>query len=193
MVPPDPRDFGLSEESFRRIEKQNTKDTSLGEILGDAVPFVVCLFLLLHSTEETGWFRLGLGLGTLLFGLLLVSALVSKVARVFRSWVISSEDLAKYAKYRARVSDYSNELAEQQKREEERKQRLYEAKRRKVKWWQSLNGREFEEELAKLLGERGLVARRTGGPGDEGIDLIIERSGKEILLIRPLVGRHCAA
>ena len=41
-------------------------------------------------------------------------------------------------------------------------------------WWRTLSGQEFERAFAELLVRKGYKLRHTGGPGDQGADLLLE-------------------
>lgn len=49
-------------------------------------------------------------------------------------------------------------------------------------WWQTLDGRRFEIELATVLARLGYGVTRTGGAGDGGVDLVLSRAGREVLV-----------
>lgn len=49
-------------------------------------------------------------------------------------------------------------------------------------FWQSLNGWEFENELAHLYEQLGYSAELTPSSGDEGVDIIIHKGGKRIIV-----------
>ena len=88
--------------------------------------------------------------------------------------------------------------AEKERREAERVQRRAErtrskaetarleverARRRKFEdYWLSLNGTEFEREMARVLRALGYRVKSTPGSGDGGVDLILTRSGKTIVV-----------
>ena len=62
--------------------------------------------------------------------------------------------------------------------EKARQETLLVEQRKKEKYWQSLGGVEFEEELAKLFRSRGYQIQTTPKSGDQGIDLIAKKNGK---------------
>ena len=49
-------------------------------------------------------------------------------------------------------------------------------------WWWSLNGWEFEEEVAKIFNKNGYKATVTKKTGDGGVDIIMYRDKKKILV-----------
>lgn len=70
---------------------------------------------------------------------------------------------------------------DRKKRDEERK--MHEAaKRTKAEYYQTLDGWQFEKEMAALLTRRGYRVKRTGKPGDSGVDLVLRCGGHEIIV-----------
>ena len=49
-------------------------------------------------------------------------------------------------------------------------------------WWQTLDGRRFEIELAAVLRRLGYDVTRTGGAGDGGVDLVLSQAGREVIV-----------
>jgi hypothetical protein len=49
-------------------------------------------------------------------------------------------------------------------------------------WWQTLDGRRFEVELAMVLERLGYDVRCTGGAGDGGVDLVLSQAGREVIV-----------
>jgi restriction system protein len=49
-------------------------------------------------------------------------------------------------------------------------------------WWQTLDGRRFEVELALVLKRLGYNVRWTGRAGDGGVDLELSRGGHEVIV-----------
>jgi hypothetical protein len=54
--------------------------------------------------------------------------------------------------------------------------------RRRESWWRGLTGANFETELANLFRNRGFAVRRTGGAGDQGVDLVLDKGARKILV-----------
>ena len=70
------------------------------------------------------------------------------------------------------------------KRAQERARREAEqARRRKlVEHWMSLSGPQFEQELATVYRDLGYSVKSTAGSGDGGVDLILRKDGKTIVV-----------
>lgn len=51
-------------------------------------------------------------------------------------------------------------------------------RRTQAEYWQALSGREFERELARLFSRLGYEAQVIGGPGDRGVDIVLERANR---------------
>lgn len=49
-------------------------------------------------------------------------------------------------------------------------------------WWQTLDGRRFEVELARELTRLGYDVTLTGRAGDGGVDLVLSRAGREVIV-----------
>ena len=59
--------------------------------------------------------------------------------------------------------------------------RLAELKK-KVDWWWTLNGWEFELEVAKIYDKAGYRVEVTTGSGDKGIDIVLHKDGKKTVV-----------
>lgn len=53
---------------------------------------------------------------------------------------------------------------------------------RQERYWKSLKGAKFERALARLYTDMGYSVEQTKGSGDEGIDLILRKNNKEIIV-----------
>ena len=49
-------------------------------------------------------------------------------------------------------------------------------------YWQALTWREFEKEVANLFREIGFLVTLTPGSGDEGVDLLLSKAGKRVIV-----------
>jgi len=54
--------------------------------------------------------------------------------------------------------------------------------REEESWWRGLTGQEFEHALGRLLTQKGYRVRHTGGPQDQGADLILESARGTIVV-----------
>lgn len=59
---------------------------------------------------------------------------------------------------------------------------IEELKRQQIDFWRSLNGWQFEHEVAKVFQKRGFTVNVTKGSGDRGIDLEISNNNKRIIV-----------
>ena len=87
----------------------------------------------------------------------------------------------KYSNYKKRLSEYP----EEEILEIKEKERLLEIKRKKADYWFSLNGFQFEEEVANLFKKSGNFSEvvKTKGTGDGGIDLVLTHvDGTKVLV-----------
>ncbi len=78
---------------------------------------------------------------------------------------------------------------DRKKRDEERK-RHEEAKRTQVEYWRMLDGWQFEREMAALLAKRGYRVKRTGKPGDSGVDIVL-RCGNQKIIVQCKAHKTC--
>lgn len=84
-------------------------------------------------------------------------------------WRRSQEDYPAYLRYESAVSTYRAELAHWLRTQE--------------LWWQSLDGRRFEIELAMLLQKREYKVQWKGRSGDEGVDLALkDKDDRDIIV-----------
>lgn len=180
MLPPKPTDFGLSDEMLRLIDGQLKKGMAPRSFFEAVAGLVMCL-ILFNAIEDTG-LRLLFIAGCVACAYGALTFCLQRSARLLRGFRISGEDWANHARYRTHLNAYLRWKAEARKREEERRQQEHEARRRRLEWWQQLDGRRFEKELAALLERYGYTVKRTGGPGDEGVDLLVQKSGDKILV-----------
>jgi hypothetical protein len=55
--------------------------------------------------------------------------------------------------------------------------------RKQQEWWRGIDGRGFELGVAKVLLEKGYSVKHTGSSwGDEGVDLVLVKDGKKIII-----------
>lgn len=90
-------------------------------------------------------------------------------------WTVIAEE------WRVLEEKRRSEEEEKRRRDEERRKRE-EAKRRQVEWWKTLDGWKFEREMAALLQRRGYGVRKTGKPGDSGVDLVLVCGSQKIIV-----------
>ena len=62
------------------------------------------------------------------------------------------------------------------------RQQRAEEQRRQLNWWKSLNGKQFEKELAGLLKQLGYGVSLTPYSGDGGVDIFIMEGTKHIVV-----------
>jgi hypothetical protein len=88
------------------------------------------------------------------------------------------------------LKEYEHQLAqykvfkerERIKEEERRAKEEKERERKSWEYWTELSPFEFEDEMAELFRESGYDAKVTPATGDGGVDIILSKGGKEILV-----------
>ena len=77
-----------------------------------------------------------------------------------------------------------NEILRKFRRWEFRKRRkASDELRKQQEWWRGIDGRGFELGVAKVLTEKGYSVKLTGSSwGDEGVDLVLMKDGKKIII-----------
>lgn len=177
---PTLQEFSLSEEVAGRIERQIKPDMSF------RLFWIYLTVLLLGAgaygrADDSRWrsfFIILAGIGGLGVGVFFVE----KVCRLLHGFQISDEQWANHARYRTASNAYLDQEAKIEEVRRETERRTRESLRRQVGWWQSLDGWKFENEVAALLTKGGYTVQQTGGPGDEGVDLILRQNDATILV-----------
>jgi hypothetical protein len=164
---PKPEHFGLRPETLDYFSRQ------VGEVGGGVALLGATLGLLLwlRAQEGLGWFLLGGCLAGAFVGLL-----IDKIRVWQHRWCVERNPAyPSFLRYRQAEQDYSGfrDMALQKKEED---------LRRKESWWKSLTGRECERELVQHYRKRGYQVDWTGGPGDEGVDFVIRKGGRKIVV-----------
>ena len=110
-----------------------------------------------------------------------------------RSRLLASPVASQIKLYENAIATYTEEEreAERAKREAERARRAAETERLKIErarrrkledYWMSLSGTAFEREMANVLRALGYRVKSNPTSGDEGVDLILNRPGKTIVI-----------
>ncbi len=204
---PELADFGIKPEEYalysQRIERFSWRSFSFALNLFLFLFVVIYVLLLTKWESELGIRNLltsfygSLMISSLLPGLIVIAGVCGEVgnaiarsnqSRLFRSPVASQIKL-----YERAIATYAEEEreAERQQREDERARRGAEtarlkaerAQRRKLEdYWMSLSGADFERELGNVMRALGYRVESTPSSGDDGVDLILKRPGKTIVV-----------
>jgi hypothetical protein len=164
IVQPNARDFGLSQETLARVERLLEKDMPL-RVAGGCLAGAVVTLILIAGIEDTGW-RVLSCVACAVFGFRVLQFVYQKTVRLALNLAVSSNDWANHARYRWAMLSYRDTAAaaerewrdqqmrkmqveqERQRRElrvkQERQRQESEAKRRRLNWWQSLDGHECD-------------------------------------------------
>ena len=151
MTKPQLHEYGLSESDYNKYKNLpkiiERKIINVGAILGVSVAFVTFLFRP-HIEVLLGGIWIGLIFGSILFYIL----------SIFISDWLSTKN-----KIYARILEYDNNLRAYLKTQKD--------------FWKSLNGREFEKELANIYDMKGYTVELTPPSGDQGIDIVLHKQG----------------
>jgi hypothetical protein len=169
--PPKVEDFGLTPERVRILREPVSasnvwKNRSL--LVGHASVILVGVAVTYEGTQSIVATALLVFFG-FFFYLFVAAILVTGVIAAFSSiWRRFQPDYREYRRY-------TRELARYQLR-------FFRWLRMQEFWWQTLDGRRFEIEVAITLEKLGYDVRRTGRPGDGGVDLVLSRDGRETVV-----------
>ena len=200
---PELQDFGITPEEYA-LHKNNGPPRHFHDVAWTTfgIPLVVVI-VVSAATQDI--------LEGILWGIVgvipsfVVSVVVSGVAETFvwnraRDELLESPVASKIKLYEdaKAAHDTMREEAERMRQEEEKAQREAEKARRKVEtarlkverarrrklegYWMSLSGTDFEREMANVLRALGYRVKSTPSSGDEGVDLILKRPGKTIVV-----------
>ena len=205
---PELQDFGVTPEEYALYEGQDyplysDRAMIVGAIITPLVVALVTFVITGNLRTAVGYGLFGIFPGSL-FGAVVLSGIVIAMERhkwnrardeFLESPVASKIKLYEDAKA---VHDTMREEAERMRQDEEKAQREAEKARRKVEtarlkverarrrklegYWMSLSGTDFERELATVLRGLGYRVKSTPISGDEGVDLVLKRTGKTIVV-----------
>lgn len=169
---PTPENYGVTEsrvavfrDPFRITERMLEPPFFQVYLAGT---FVLAFVLVYDAIESVG--------GAILLSFLAWGAFLLGGALVIQLVVLPFEVL-----WRLTQKDYRASKAFEKARADHR-ERLAAWFRTHVVWWRSLDGRSFEAELGRLFAERGYEVRWTGESGDEGVDLILRKGSRTVLV-----------
>jgi len=186
---PVPEDFGLTSQEYvslaaERIRLREAIDIQPSSIVQALIIGVYCAWIY-------GMLGLvaGLGIGWILqkvFGprvsvdFISIFMMGGAIVGVVLEFIIV---LTEPYSERKKLTQYREQLSGPQYH----KVALYEEAIRKYeylqeRYWKSLKGAEFESVLARLYTDMGYSVHQTKGSGDEGIDLILRKDNKEIIV-----------
>lgn len=161
---PKYEDYGLTSKRFDKLE--NPIDLTEGYIF----LIITLLFMglgsfiyyrtnsILAAISLGFWFALGIYTLAIPIFVLPIEAI----------WKRTQKDYYNYRNYKKSLEHYRNSLVIWIKTQ--------------IDWWRSLSGQRFEIELGSLLTKQGWTALRTGKAGDEGVDLVLAKEQKTIIV-----------
>ena len=200
---PELQDFGLEPEQYALYKgKSRPRHPLEGDWIAFVIPLVVALVVSLVTLDIVGgilWgtvsFLPGIVVAALFFRLLGTIKWNRAKAQLMESPVASQIKLYEDARTDYEMMQKEAERVwqkrEKARRESERLRRRAETERLKVErtrrrrleaHWMSLSGHDFERELATVYRGLGYRVKETPGSGDGGVDLVLKRNGKTIVV-----------
>jgi len=146
MKKPIPSEFNLDEQSIQKIEEIIPTIETILYLVCFAIPFILMTYTLWKKLK---WESVIISFLGSLFGSYAVSKTIN--------YLITQLFFSNYAKFKNAKQKYDNWYI-----------------RTQTEFWNRMNGRTFEREVALLLEKSGHKARVTPVTGDHGIDIILE-------------------
>ncbi len=181
---PLPTDYGLTDSSIEQIRsmlryKEIMKNRCINTTL--LVGYI--------TTVALTWSRFGLGsfmvgfLGICILGIVFGLPISFLINKYFEKKVMRIKGSSSLKEYEYQLAQYK-EFKEKRRIEEERKKAKEEKERKRKPWdyWMGLSPRDFENEVAELFKGKGYDTRVTPVTGDGGVDIILSKEGKEVLV-----------
>jgi hypothetical protein len=177
LEPPAPRpeDFGLTAEQVRLL--------GLNPPVALRQFAAVLIFAICGTIVARWWWFLWLYVFVAWF--VLLGSLVGigyYVPVVWRRRHLDSEILRSYERYRRALGLHRDALSAYRAQLSGWQQRKEKWERSQLAFWRGLPGRSFERELANLLAERGFQVQLTPPTNDGGVDLILRKGRRAILV-----------
>jgi hypothetical protein len=168
---PLPEDFGLTSARIHMLRQP----VSLGKLwenrwfwIANAIVVLVGGVVTWESTQSIAATGLVAFFGFFFCVFAMAILLSAGIAAFSPIWRHFQPDHRKYVEYSRSLADYQV--------------RFFRWLRVQEFWWQTLDGRRFEFELAMVLRRMGYDVRCTGGAGDGGVDLVLSRAGREVIV-----------
>lgn len=167
---PKPEHFGLTEKRARLLENPFEPLRIAAGGSGLLLGLVLVLYI-----AQRGWGWVFALLSGPVITILCLGVSILFFGSISSGWLRLQPDWKLFKEYTDAKKTYKQQLGIWAKEQEiwARKQEI---------WWQSLDGRSFERELGKRFEQAGYVVRHTGGAGDEGVDLVLEKEGKTVIV-----------
>lgn len=195
---PELQDFGVTPEEYALYNRKDSKHCSWRSLVVVPSGAFILGFVVMYLARFDWASALAFGIvmvalsGLYVIGcvwLLVDSAIVRlKRTRLLQSPVASQiklyeESLAAYREVQWEAERARREAEKARRRAETERLEIERARRRKLEgYWMSLSGTDFERELATVLRGLGYRVKSTPSSGDEGVDLVLKRPGKTIVV-----------
>ncbi len=204
MEQPSPQDFGVTPEEYAlyshgKIDEHSEKLIYLGVFgIAASIVFPTTFVVFREWWEDARWWILvpllfiglpiAVCLGASMAGLIISLAKRAKRSRLLKTPVASQirlyEEAYGYYLRHWQQANQARQAAERAALEAEwAKQEVARVQRQKVhEHWMSMSGLEFEHELGSLYRRLGYNVQMTATSGDHGIDLILRKDGKTMVV-----------
>lgn len=165
MIEPRPEDFGLNDFIVQKLAKRENTETKFLISFGFII-FVSAMvyFVIKQSPHDTGDY-IAAFIGGFFFAA--VIAVFVGIATFIVTMIISDsrKDKKNLVKYEKAVKEYKDW-----------------DRRNKENYWKSMNGFVYEREVSKLFLKKGYHVTTTKATGDGGVDIVLQRDGKIIIV-----------
>jgi hypothetical protein len=175
MQKPVPEDFGITTEEYKQAKEQLTRLSEIHVQKNDANILVIISVGILSAIL--------IGIGT---------EWIIKFIPIIREGLGPWAGIASFFLLGPILCDYFNKKEERRYLKElskpiYRKIKLYEDtleryQQKKEEYWNSLKGVKFEKALERLYSDLGYSVHRTKASYDEGIDLVLQKDNKKIIV-----------
>ncbi len=192
MKQPMPSDYGLTESKIEQIRSLLRDNEGLKDRYKIRLWIVACIVsvaILWPFCKYVSFF-----VGPLLMfcwlGWLVNSKINSLADKHFKEKALKIEGASSLKEYEFQLAGYKGykereRIKEREKKAKEiriQKEALIKRLRKKYEYWIGLSPQDFEHEVAELLESIGYYAKRTPATGDGGVDIILSKKGRGILV-----------
>ena len=191
MKQPIPSDYGLTEpkiEQVRSLLRDNEDLKGRYKICLWIVTCIVSVAILWPWFEYKGF--VFVFVFVCIFGGFIAAAINSFIDKHLKERALKIEGASSLKEYESQLAKYEEQNERERIKEEEgkakekkiREKELIKRLRKKREYWIGLSPQDFEHEVAGLLESIGYYAKLTPATGDGGVDIILSKNGRGILV-----------